>query len=41
VSMPLCWDEVVDDLDPRRFTTLAALERVAALRSDPWAGLHE
>ena len=35
VSMPLAWDEVVDGLDPRHFTTRNALERMERLGSDP------
>lgn len=38
VSMPLSWDEVTDTLDPSRFTTQVALERVAA-RGDLLADL--
>jgi len=38
VSTPLSWDEVVPDLDPRRFTMPAVLERVIA-RGDLHAGV--
>jgi bifunctional non-homologous end joining protein LigD len=40
VSMPLSWDEVDDKLDPARFTTQAALERVATA-GELLAGLTE
>jgi bifunctional non-homologous end joining protein LigD len=35
VSMPLVWDEVVPDLDPKRFHIRNALDRIAAWASDP------
>jgi bifunctional non-homologous end joining protein LigD len=35
VSMPLTWDEVVPELDPKRFHLRNALERVAAWPADP------
>ncbi|MEP6861594.1 MAG: DNA ligase D, partial [Deltaproteobacteria bacterium] len=35
VSMPLVWDEVVADLDPKRFHIRNALDRIAAWASDP------
>jgi bifunctional non-homologous end joining protein LigD len=35
VSMPLEWDEVNADLDPRRFTIRNAIERMERLGSDP------
>src|SRR5207244_8264841 len=35
VSMPLLWEEVDDELDPRAFTIKSALSRVEKLGSDP------
>jgi bifunctional non-homologous end joining protein LigD len=35
VSMPLLWDEVVDGLNPRDYTIRNAMDRMAALGSDP------
>ena len=35
VSMPLVWDEVNADLDPRNYTIRNALERMEALGEDP------
>lgn len=35
VSMPLRWDEVSGELDPKRFTMANAAERMNALGSDP------
>jgi bifunctional non-homologous end joining protein LigD len=35
VSMPLVWDEVVADLDPKQFHIRNALDRIAAWESDP------
>ena len=35
VSMPLTWDEVVTDLDPKIFHVRNALDRLQAWRSDP------
>ena len=35
VSMPLTWDEVVPELDPRQFHMRNALERIAAWPGDP------
>ncbi len=35
VSMPLRWEELTEDLDPRAFTIKTAPERMAALGSDP------
>ena len=35
VSMPLVWDEVVPDLDPKQFHIRNALDRIAAWASDP------
>jgi bifunctional non-homologous end joining protein LigD len=35
VSMPLMWDEVNSDLDPRKFTIKSAIERMEKLGSDP------
>ncbi len=37
VSMPLVWDEVVPDLDPKQFNLRNALARVTAWVSDPIA----
>jgi bifunctional non-homologous end joining protein LigD len=35
VSMPLRWDEVNSDLDPRKFTIKTAIERMERLGEDP------
>jgi bifunctional non-homologous end joining protein LigD len=35
VSMPLTWDEVNADLDPMRHTIKSAVDRMAAMKSDP------
>ena len=35
VSMPLTWDEVNDDLDPKKYTIRNALERMESLGEDP------
>jgi bifunctional non-homologous end joining protein LigD len=35
VSMPLVWDEVVPDLDPKQFHLKNALDRIAAWPGDP------
>ena len=35
--MPLAWDELTPDLDPRAFTVETVPARVAALEADPWA----
>jgi len=35
VSMPLVWDEVVPELDPKQFHIRNALDRIAAWPSDP------
>jgi bifunctional non-homologous end joining protein LigD len=35
VSMPLTWDEVNDNLDPRRFTIRSAIDRLEKLGDDP------
>jgi bifunctional non-homologous end joining protein LigD len=37
VSMPLTWDEVVPDLDPRQFHLRNALDRVTSWAGDPCA----
>jgi len=39
VSMPLTWDEVVPELDPKQFTLRNALDRVSAWPSDPCANV--
>jgi bifunctional non-homologous end joining protein LigD len=39
VSMPLRWEEVTPDLDPRRFTLRNALDRVGAWTGDPCANV--
>ncbi|MBL8960634.1 MAG: non-homologous end-joining DNA ligase, partial [Gemmatimonadetes bacterium] len=41
VSMPLTWDELTPDLDPRRFTIRTAPERMAQLGHDPMAPVLE
>ena len=38
VATPLAWDEVTRRLDPAKFTLRTVPERLARLRSDPWAG---
>jgi bifunctional non-homologous end joining protein LigD len=35
VSMPLLWEEVTQELDPRRYTIRTAVERMEALGTDP------
>jgi bifunctional non-homologous end joining protein LigD len=35
VSMPLTWDEVNDDLDPRNYTIKNALDRMEKMGEDP------
>ena len=35
VSMPLTWDEVNDDLDPKHHTIRNALERMESMGTDP------
>ena len=35
--MPLVWDEVNDDLDPRAFTIKTAIARMQAMGEDPVA----
>jgi bifunctional non-homologous end joining protein LigD len=35
VSMPLTWDEVNDDLDPRKYTIKNALDRMESMGEDP------
>jgi bifunctional non-homologous end joining protein LigD len=35
VSMPLVWDEVNSDLDPRTFTIANALDRMERMGTDP------
>ena len=37
VSMPMTWDEVTPDLDPKQFHLRNALDRVSAWRRDPLA----
>lgn len=37
VSMPIDWDELSDAIGPAYFTVLNALQRIAALKKDPWA----
>jgi bifunctional non-homologous end joining protein LigD len=37
VAMPLDWDEVTEDLDPRRFDVTTVPERLRALGRDPWS----
>ena len=38
VSVPLRWSELVPSLDPASLTVLNIEQRLARLRSDPWAG---
>ena len=37
VSVPLAWDELTEDIDPRAFTVETVPARVARLKADPWA----
>ncbi|HXU03152.1 MAG TPA: non-homologous end-joining DNA ligase [Polyangia bacterium] len=37
VAVPLAWDELTADVDPRAFTVETVPARVAALKEDPWA----
>jgi DNA primase len=37
VSVPLRWAELKPSLDPASFTVRAIEQRLARLRSDPWA----
>jgi bifunctional non-homologous end joining protein LigD len=39
VAMPIAWDELTDDLRPDQFTIENALDRLDALRADPWEKL--
>jgi bifunctional non-homologous end joining protein LigD len=39
VSMPLTWDEVVPELDPKQFNLRTTLVRATAWTSDPFAGV--
>jgi bifunctional non-homologous end joining protein LigD len=39
VSMPLTWDEVTSELDPRRFHLRNAVDRIASWQADPCAGV--
>jgi bifunctional non-homologous end joining protein LigD len=39
VSMPLVWDEVTPELDPKQFTIKTALDRVASWAGDPCAAV--
>jgi bifunctional non-homologous end joining protein LigD len=41
VSMPMTWDEVVPDLDPKQFNLRNALERITRWPSDPLAPVLE
>jgi bifunctional non-homologous end joining protein LigD len=38
VSVPLKWEELRASLDPRSFTVVTVPERLARLKTDPWAG---
>lgn len=38
VSTPVTWDELARGIDPRELTMRTIPERVARLKSDPWAG---
>jgi bifunctional non-homologous end joining protein LigD len=37
VAMPLRWDQLGPDLDPKAFTVRTAAARIARQRADPWA----
>ncbi len=40
VATPLFWDEVENGVTPDRFTVATVPERLAGLRSDPWAEMR-
>ncbi|MBA3313932.1 MAG: DNA ligase D [Planctomycetaceae bacterium] len=41
VATPLAWAELTPQLRPEQFTVLTVRNRLAALKEDPWAELHE
>jgi len=41
VSTPLFWEEVEQGVTPDRFTVQTVPGRLAALKSDPWAGIRK
>ncbi len=41
VAMPLAWEELSSAIRPNGFTVENAGERLASLKQDPWAGIHE
>jgi bifunctional non-homologous end joining protein LigD len=41
VALPITWEELAHGVDPATFTTATVPPRLAALRDDPWQGIHE
>lgn len=40
VCVPLGWDEVHEDLDPRKFTMAEVINRVSNMKKDPWEAFY-